>query len=383
VDPRVEKAHQVLSGTISQDPQFAQYALDVASRSDNAFMAQLIRDNLAATDYQVALAAARAAARRPSAELEEPLRALYASKSGMVKVATASALSELGDAEAVQWLRDNVQDSTGLPNPSAIRALAAVGEYDVIRPVLNDGLGSQQQEQRDQIYVILGEIDEPWAVELIVAGFNKERGESRREAIIALGRTGDPAHAAKIEKFINTRGLVFATIEALGDLGNEQSVPAVQKMMTRPEKLVKVYAAVALWKLGQTAQAEQAIGELFEDPDRKVRMGLAEQLGTDSDAKSLSILAGLAEDADADVRKAAVRGLRARVEPGLEPILLERLADPDYEVAALALDALATIGTPIGLDAVAALMDHENPYVAISAANAILEISDRGSEAPA
>ena len=378
-DPRIRKAQQILTEVTAQNPQFAQYALDVASRSGSGFTAQLIREKLGATDYQVAYAAARAAARRPSPEFEESLRALYASKGGRVKVATADALSGLGDAEAAQWLRDNVQDSAGMPNAAVIRALAAAGEHDVIRPVLNDALGSDQQDQRDQIYSMLGEIDEPYAVALVLAGFDKERGESRREAIVALGRTGDPAHAAKIEKFINTRGLVFVTIEALGDLGNEASIPAIEKMLARSEKPVKVYAAVALWKLGRVAEAEKVIGELFDDSEWRVRMSLAEQLGTVPDSKSLSILAGLAEDSEPNVRKAAVRALRERVTEGLdfEPILLARLTDTDYEVVALALDALATIGRPTALDAIAPLMDHKNPYVAISAANTIIEISGR------
>jgi len=73
-----------------------------------------------------------------------------------------------------------------------------------------------------------------------------------------------------------------------------------------------------------------------------------------------------------------LRALSRRAgEVGLEPTLLPRLEDPAYDVKALALDILGPVGTPAVVDTIVPLMDDENPYVAISAANAVIEILSR------
>jgi HEAT repeat protein len=380
-DPRVRKARQVLAEVSAGDPQFAVYALEVAARSSSPASEQVILDHLGATDYQIAYAAARAAFNRPSPAFEEGLRALFSSKGGVVKIEAAAALAELGDEASVEWLRENLTDGSGAPSPRVVRYLAGAGEEDRVRPVLEQALASEHQEQRDQVYMLLGEIGTPWAAELALAGFEKERGEGRREAIAAIGKTGDESHATRIQKFINTKGLVFVTIEALGDLGNAKWAPAVREMLGREEKPVKIYAAVALWKLGEAAAVKKDLDALFVDPDWEVRLRLAEQLATVKDPQALSMLATLAEDQEPKVRMEAIRNLSRRAqEVGLEPILAGRLEDPAYDVKALSLDTLAMVGGPAIVDSIVPLMDDENPYVAISAANAVIEILARQTE---
>jgi len=377
-DPRVQKAEQVLTEVSAGDPQFTVYALEVAARSSSPTTERFILDHLGATDYQVAYAAARAAFHRPSPAFEEALRALFSTKGGVVKIEAAAALAELGDETSLEWLRENLTDSSGAPNPRVIRYLASVGEADRVRPVLEQALKSEEREPRDQAYVLLGEIDAPWAVEVVLAGFDTERGEGRREAIAAIGKTGDESHAARIQKFINTKGLVFVTIEALGELGNDKWVPAIREMLAHDEKAVKIYSAVALWKLGKGTEVRKVLDDLFVDPDWEVRLRLAEQLATVKDPQALSMLATLAEDQEPKVRMEAIRNLSRRVdEVGIEPILAARLEDPAYDVQALALDTLAAVGVPEVVDSVVPLMDNENPYVAISAANAVIEILSR------
>jgi len=383
-DPRTRKAGQVFAEVTARDPQFTVYALEVAGRSSSQASERFILDHLGANDYQIAYAAARAAFQRPSPAFEEGLRALFSSKGGVVKIEAAAALAELGDEASLEWLRENVMDGSGAPSPRVIRYLASAGDEDSIRPVLEKALASEQQEERDQVYRLLGEIGTPWAVELTLARFDKEKNEGRREAIAALGRAGDESHAARIQKFTNTQGLVFVTLEALGEIGNAKSVPAVRKMLAHDEKAVKIYAAVALWKLGEAADVKKVLDELFVDPDWEVRLRLAERLATVSDPQALGMLATLAEDEEPKVRMEALRALSRRAaEVGLEPTLVARLEDPAYDVKALALDTLASVGSPGIVDTIVPLMDDENPYVAISAANAVIEILARQTATPA
>jgi len=252
-DPRTRKAGQVLAEVSAQDPQFTVYALEVAARSSSQASEQFILDHLGASDYQVAYAAARAAFQRSSPAFEEGLRALFSSKGGVVKLEAAAALADLGDEASLEWLRENVSDGSGAPSSRVILYLASVGDDDGVRAVLEEALASEQQEQRDQIYALLGEIGTPWAVEMTLAGFDKERGEGRREAIAALGRAGDESHATRIQRFTNTQGLVFVTLEALGELGNTKWAPAVREMLGHDEKSV-----TRRWPCGSSARSPRS-----------------------------------------------------------------------------------------------------------------------------
>jgi HEAT repeat protein len=75
------------------------------------------------------------------------------------------------------------------------------------------------------------------------------------------------------------------------------------------------------------------------------------------------------------VRSLAVGAAAADV-----PTFLRAAGDEDYEVATVALSALAKLGVPADAVAqLAPLLDSGNPYVRLSAANAILTL-ERGAE---
>jgi len=61
----------------------------------------------------------------------------------------------------------------------------------------------------------------------------------------------------------------------------------------------------------------------------------------------------------------------------LQPIFVEALSDSSYQVYTSALDNLAGIGTSEILEQLKPFLEDENPYVKMSAANAILAIADR------
>jgi len=379
----VGKAERVLKDVLVQDPQFTRYALDIAAHSTSSFSEALILEHLGATDSETVYAAAQAAARRPVPGHEDALQKILSSKIGAVRVQAAGALARLGDEKAANWLEESAEGVPGVPNTEAIRLLILAGrDSPGIQAILRKGLKAQEQEKRDEIYALLGEIGESWSVDLIVEGFEREHGAGRREAIVALGRAGDPARAAPIRRFIGTRGLVFATVEALGNLEDRESIPALQEMLGHPERRLQVHAAVALFKLGMGAEVQEKLGSILTDDDRRIRQALAEQLGSDDSDLGLSMLATLAEDPEPRVREEAVRGLREKDDPRLEQIFLGRVTDSEYEIASLALGALGKVGSASTLDAIEPLLQSENGYVAISAANAILEIAARVGEKP-
>ncbi len=378
---KMAKAQQILTDSMAADAAHAQYGLRVIGNSSAPATEALITEYLGAVNPETATAAAEAAGDRRLASGTEALKTLFSTKVGAPQIEAARALAKMGDAGALQWLGDQAAGAKGQPSPRVIEALIDVGAYETAREALQKALDSESQSDRDAAYILLADVGEPWAREMVLAGLKKEHGEGRAEAIRALGRVGEAPDAYEIQRFINTLGLVYATIEALGELGDESAVPELKKMAERPEKLVKVYAAAALWKLGKATEAEKIVDPLLQDEDVAIRMELANQLaGIPGASGRLAFLAQ--DDPDGHVRTAAVRGLREGDAAAAVPILLECAADPDYQVAVVAIDGLSAGADMAAVETVEPFLQSENPYIAISAANALIEILTRAERAP-
>jgi len=240
---------------------------------------------------------------------------------------------------------------------------------------------SDDQATRDEAYGVLGAIKQPWAVPMLLDGLKNEHGEARLQPIVSLGHTGDPAVAAKIVPFVNTQGLVFASLEALGGLGNESSLSAIQPMLEHEQPLVRVYAGTAAWRLGHEDLATPVLEPQVEAEDPVVRRNLAEQLAPIDAPAASQLLVRLSADDDRDVCISALRALSGRSGPEVEAALIAATQSSDYQVASAALDALADTGGAGALAAAKARLDDENPYVEVTAAHAVLTLQAEGASA--
>jgi HEAT repeat protein len=229
--------------------------------------------------------------------------------------------------------------------------------------------------------VMLGIIHQDWATQMLVEGLDNEFGAEREQAILSLGQSGDPSVAKKIEKFINTQGLVFATLEALGHLDNPDSSKVVERQLKSKSSLVRAYAAAALWRLGEEEAALEVLVPMSTDEDAATRLNVAQLIVDIKNPAAMDLLSSMVKDEDGSVRLAAVQALGAFNDPTLVPLFVEALTDASYQVYTSALDSLAGIGTPELLEQLAPFLENQNPYVKMSAANAILAIANRGGGA--
>ena len=382
-DPQVAKARTVLQEMVAQDQEYERFALTIAEYSDSPEAQALIISRIGSDNFQTALVAVDALGDEPSVEATEALRLVFENKGGALKRIAAIQLARLDDAEALDYLKGQLSDPM---QPLNIPIVVLVGQTDedgtFLRPILVDRLKSEELGLRDEVYGALGELRAPWATEIIVAGLKKESDEDRQQVVRALGRAGDPALASKIDRYANTKGLVFVTLEALGSLGNAESVKAVKPMLSNESAAARTYAAVALWKLGEKSDAVAVVNELIQDPDPTVRRMLAEQLATVDDEEARSRLAALVEDETKEVRIETIRAIAVEPGPEFEGVLVQAANDPEYEVSTLALNLLGRVGRGSVVEQIAPLMDSENPYVAMSAAEAILSIRTREPAAP-
>jgi HEAT repeat protein len=376
-DPTVSRAKEVYNQTIDMDRPYAAYAASLAPGNESGFVHQVLLERAGSDHYPTALEAVKAMQDDPPEAAGAVLEQVFTGKSGALKMQAAVALARLGNDDAMNWLKEQVAEGNALLNSAVIDLLTDRGETELLRPQLVKLMKSDSLVTRNEAYAILGTIGQPWATSLLIDGLENEHGEDRQTAIAALGRTGDPEAARWISRFTATKGLVFVTLEALGDLGSEDSIPTLESKLDHDEKLVRVYAAVALWKLGGEEKAIAALEALLTDEDPVVRRLMAEQLGTLSGAKAVALLGALAGDEDHETKRHAMRSLAFMATPDEEGLLVSALKDGDYEVSTAAINGLARIGGAGTLESLAPLLDNQQPYIALSAANAILAIDAR------
>jgi HEAT repeat protein len=371
-------AERTFRDAAAEDPSYGTYGVTVAARGSSAFARSVVQEALAADDQRL-LEAVRAVAPEPSEDMRAALEAIYGGRQGALKLLAGSALARLGDAAAVEWLKEQTDTVGGQAQLEVVATLARLGEREAAEQWIRRNMDSDSQQDRDSAYAVLGIIGEEWSRDLLLEGLDHEHGEGRRQAIESLGRSGDASVAPELRPFINTQGLVFATVEALGALGDAESRGALEQLVDNDAPLMRVYAAAALWRIGALDDPEAVLGPLAGDGDARVRATLAGQLEAIDDPRAGAMLQAMAADADPEVRAAVVRALDARGGSDAVPALLGLTGDDDYVVATSAIDALGRLASADAAGELEGLLDSSNPYVRISAACAILEIKSRGA----
>jgi len=372
------RAVEVLQAKANESAQAAEYALGLAARASSPRTAQLLIDAANSTAYRTSSLGLKGLLDRPLPESQETLRAAFLGKSGALKQIAAVGLARGGDAEAIAWLKGQVAaDNAGVPNAEVVLALAAGGADPAAEEVLAREMKSKDQARQDAAYAVLGRIRKAWATDLLLEGLRGESGEDRAQAIVALGATGDPRAVAAIVPFVNTRGLVLPTIDALGALGGDAAVAELRRAAQHKEAIVRAHAGAALWRAGDEATAKSTLEPLIGDADPKIRHLIAVQLAEVQAPGADEYVAKLVKDTEPEIRIDAMRALLEHGGTGLEPLYLELTGASDYATQSMALECLARYGGPGALATVTPLLESPNPYVAIAASIAVLEIEAR------
>lgn len=384
-DPVSRRAAEVFDESVAAAADYKVYALTLAPSSASPRTRALVLETIGSDDRGLAVEAIRGVGERPDDELRGAIQAVFDEKTGALKLAAALALAEAGDADAVEWLRGQVDEAGALAGADAFRVLAAAGDRENLEAVLRERVASDDPAIRNEAYRILGGIRELWAVGVLLEGLGKEHGEGRLEPLVALGRSGIADVAPRVQRFTNTRGLVLPSIEALGALGNPDSIGHLEKLTGHDEPRVVAHAGVALWRLGAEEPARAALEPLLDHEDPGVRRVLAEQLALVPEPAADAWLGRLAADPDKSVQIAAVRGLAGHDSAEAVAAAAAAAGDDDYEVATLAINLLSAAGNPGHREALAALLESPNPYIALAAADAVLSIDARhpGADGPA
>jgi len=370
----VTRAKEVIAERPSEDGEYHKYALSIMAGSQAPHARELIIEAISGGSRVAAAEAIRGLEGQADEETSAALRAAF-SKGGAVKAQAAAVLAGAGDTAALEWLAGQLGQGGYVLPTAAMTALAGTEHDERVRTALRGLIWSKDLPTRNEGYAMLGAIRSPWSVPLLVEGLDKEFGQERVEPIVALGRAGDPSAIPLIGKWVNTQGLVLASLEALGRIGDGQAVGAIEPMLDHEQPVVRAYAAAAAWRVGARDAAMAVIPSLLSDGDPAARRALAAQLaGADGDEVTAWLIQ-LTGDDDIDARAEAYRGLVGRQGAGLAAAFAAGAQDSSYEVSTIALAGLAKTGEASHSAALGPLLESDNPYVAISAAHTVLELA--------
>jgi cyclophilin family peptidyl-prolyl cis-trans isomerase/HEAT repeat protein len=255
----------------------------------------------------------------------------------------------LGGGELDRYLRD--------PDRSVRRraALAAgrIGEPALV-PTLVELMNDNEPEVRQMAAFGLGLIGDRLAVERLLAALKDSDSLVRARSAEALGRIGDVRAAAEVSRMV---------IAALPKADAALAIRGDDPGSTTDPWLEPRLGLLALARLKDRAAAEAA---LLLGGKPRFDWWAATYAAMRVESPSLKpVLLAAAGSSDALSRALAARGLGALKDAGAADTLAQLARDPDEQVAASALRALAALGGPQAGAAVGALPPPARDAVAL------------------
>jgi HEAT repeat protein len=268
-----------------------------------------------------------------------------------------------------QFLGVVAAPAAALPLLRAARADEALA--DVALAALA-GFGSVAEEQIDQAWHALDADLRVLACE-VLARCAGPRGEAR--LVRALDEPDPPLRAAAAHALAR-RGAADAAPALLRRL---QLVSDGAEDEAAEERAALTDALIGVARATHDAAARRAVTELlassFEGAGEGVRLAIARVLGALRDGAHASLLALLAQDPSAPVRRAAVASLAGVPGVASGEALRLALADEAASVRIAAATALGESGDPKALEALERLLGDDDALVRAAAVRAIAELT--------
>jgi HEAT repeat protein len=195
--------------------------------------------------------------------------------------------------------------------------------------------------------------------------------ETRKAAVIALGRIGDPeALPALVRAMTDDDELTIVAAGALGKLGDRRAFDALIEMIGRPDAAVRQASVAAINSLGHPEMAERAVA-LLKDPDPFVRESAVRISGYFGYAECAGLLFERCRDEDENVRRAAIEHITYLEDERVIPTLVDALQAAPPRVRAAAAAALGQAEPREALPHLLAALNDPDPWVRYFAARSI------------
>ena len=288
----------------------------------------------------------------------EPLLTVLGDTTYSNRRAAVTALAAIGDTRATKALITSARD----PDPSVrVVALEALGELrePTATEALRAGLRDSNANVRAAAAESLGRVHDLGAVDLLERGLTDGHWEVRKASVEALGRLKSPhAVSALVERLSDSDDDVrLCTVDALGQFEcgeakealigalvdahapiRRSAESALRRIDARWEQSESAHAATAKLKLALNANdypVRQAAADLLMKIGggavvERLPSGLSHASGQRRQA-ALEVFKACLDNADRDLRLAAVEALGRIMEPQCQAALQEVAADPSED----------------------------------------------------
>ena len=297
----------------------------------------LLARRLRQGDYAERQAVVRALTRASDPGVPRLLTEALRDMDATVRTAAADGLAALGAKEAVPPLIRALKDPVHTVRAAAAAALGQLQDLQAVQPLIA-ALEDPQWEVRVAALEALGRLGDRRAFSSVAACLEDSEEEVRQQAAETLGVVGD---ASVVEKLIRTLLDPHAGVRQAAARALHRIDPCWQRSQQAQELLPVVEAALQSREAGVRLAAANLIRQITglspaELAQQRSPVHLAQR-----HVMAAQTLESLAQDADPDVRLAAVQTLgRLRLSRSLA-VLQDCLLDPDPEVAAAAREALS------------------------------------------
>ena len=237
--------------------------------------------------------------------------------------AAIGAIQSLGNAHTKPLALAAAKHASQSVRKSALRILAYFGYPEALPLFLEAAKDDEDPRTRDAGLMGLAFLDDPRALEALLAASRAPLEPARSSAMRALGQCS--RRDARIAAYL---------LAGLRDVA----------------PWVRYYAAQALGRLGIDS-ATEAVARLLDDPAGQVRVAAVEALSHFPNETALTALRVAAEGSDADVQRAALIGLGIAKRPEGIAIILRATQSPDPATRLVAVSAVADSASPHALPA--------------------------------
>lgn len=374
------------------DPAVRRAAVDALAALDEVGGDSPLTAALGDDDWQIRRLAVAGLVHRPGADLARSLvAALRDGHRDFNLLSSAIKLLTVTGIDAAAALVALLADADADVRIQAALALGSQRHPEAVEALLQ-ALGDPDVNVRFHAIEALGKIGAPVAVEPLAATLAARDFFLSFAAIDALVRIGDPAAAAHVRPLLDDPVLAAAAAEALGQLGDEDAVPALAGALDRADAPVGalVDALVAIHaRYEQTSGAALQIEDLVR---RSLRAGGADRMlvevgrATGGGLRNLVTVLGWIRGEAVDRALADLLGnttvnhqvIEALVRFGnpMVDVLVDQLARDEVDTRRAAVAALGRIGDRRAVPALVALLEADDRPLLVSAAGALARIGD-------
>ncbi|MFH0878771.1 MAG: HEAT repeat domain-containing protein [Lentisphaerota bacterium] len=341
---------------------------------------------------------ARDAAAMAAAKNASPEEALH-SKDRNTRRAAAQELGNRKDAASVPALIEALHDEDNTVRDMAARSLAEIKEPSAIIPMIQSltsdfeghieqaivrmgsvaveplvsAMESLDSRIREKATFILKRIQEPLAIESLLAGLGDESAESRVHASWELRNVlrvkKDPGVIDPLIASLNDENTDVRSnaAEALGELKDPRAVEPLTQLLRDPS-----LSRAAAWALGEIkdSRAVPSLIQSLGSENQGIRENAASALSHIGAVAVEPMMASL-KTGSAEARQSGAWALGEIKDHRAMPLLMELLKDEDMLVRAKALEALGSIASPLSYDAIHSMTRDGKPLVRAKAIQAL------------